>query len=146
MKIHTSLAAITVISLLTLSGTSYAVDCWKGVCYVERGDTLAKIARTNHVSADTLMKINGITNPRKLYIGKQINLTYLNPDHLPSVKMEEADYDPKGAGYSSNIAIVTPGDTLFSIAKETGTSVDYLKQLNGLTSNTIYVGQRLLIH
>lgn len=44
-----------------------------------------------------------------------------------------------------NEAIVTKGDTLFTIARETGTSVNYLKQLNGLTSNTIYVGQHLLI-
>lgn len=44
---------------------------------------------------------------------------------------------------NTNVAIVTAGDTLFSIARATGTSVEYLKQLNGLTSDTIFVGQQL---
>lgn len=44
---------------------------------------------------------------------------------------------------NANVAIVTAGDTLYSIAKATGTSVDYLRALNGLTSDQIFVGQRL---
>jgi len=40
---------------------------------------------------------------------------------------------------------VQKGDTLFSIAKKHGTTVDQLKQLNGLTSNQIYVNQKLQI-
>lgn len=37
------------------------------------------------------------------------------------------------------------GDTLFSIAQRFGTTVEELKRLNGLTDNTIYVGQRLKV-
>lgn len=40
---------------------------------------------------------------------------------------------------------VQPGDTLFSIATRFGTSVQQIKQDNGLTSDFIAVGQRLLI-
>ncbi|WP_449537989.1 LysM peptidoglycan-binding domain-containing protein [Ferdinandcohnia sp. Marseille-Q9671] len=38
---------------------------------------------------------------------------------------------------------VKAGDTLYSIAKRYNISVDSLKQVNGLTSNTLYIGQQL---
>jgi len=38
---------------------------------------------------------------------------------------------------------VSKDDTLFSIAKKSGTSVEAIKQLNGLTSNLILIGQKL---
>lgn len=41
--------------------------------------------------------------------------------------------------------IVRKGDTLYSISKKHGLSVDKLKKINGLRSNTINVGQSLLI-
>ena len=40
---------------------------------------------------------------------------------------------------------VQRGDTLFSIAQQFGISVEELKQLNGLTEDTIYVGQKLRV-
>ncbi|WP_226376910.1 LysM peptidoglycan-binding domain-containing protein [Oceanobacillus halotolerans] len=41
--------------------------------------------------------------------------------------------------------IVTPGDTLYRIATQNGTTVDALKQVNQLTSNVLKVGQKLMI-
>lgn len=43
------------------------------------------------------------------------------------------------------IYTVEPGDTLYSIARKYDTTVDEIKQLNNLTSNTLSVGQQLLI-
>ncbi|AZR72839.1 hypothetical protein BBF96_05200 [Anoxybacter fermentans] len=40
---------------------------------------------------------------------------------------------------------VQPGDSLWKIGKKFNTSVSYLKQLNNLWSNTIYVGQKLKV-
>lgn len=40
---------------------------------------------------------------------------------------------------------VQPGDTLYGIAKQFGTSVDDIKKLNNLSSNTISIGQVLKI-
>ena len=54
-----------------------------------------------------------------------------------------------GVDYDSldqqNVYIVKSGDTLWSIAKNNGLSVDELKDLNNLTSNKLSVGQKLLI-
>ncbi|MCC6191534.1 MAG: LysM peptidoglycan-binding domain-containing protein [Anaerolineales bacterium] len=43
------------------------------------------------------------------------------------------------------IYVVQPGDTLWRISAITGVSVDQLRALNGLTSDIISVGQRLII-
>lgn len=43
----------------------------------------------------------------------------------------------------SNVYIVKAGDSLYSISKKTGTTVNLLKELNSLISNTIYPGQQL---
>ncbi len=40
---------------------------------------------------------------------------------------------------------VKAGDTLYSIARNFGVSVDDIKRLNNLTSNTLSIGQSLLI-
>jgi LysM repeat protein len=45
----------------------------------------------------------------------------------------------------STVYVVRAGDTLFSIARRYGTTVQAIKSANGLTSNTIRVGQRLVI-
>lgn len=45
--------------------------------------------------------------------------------------------------YSGAIWNVSKGDTLYSIARKTNTTVAALKALNGLTSNLIKVGQKL---
>lgn len=42
-----------------------------------------------------------------------------------------------------NVYIVQRGDTLWSIARKAGISVDELKRINNLTSNTISIGQQL---
>jgi membrane-bound lytic murein transglycosylase D len=40
---------------------------------------------------------------------------------------------------------VARGETLFSIAKRYGTTVESIKEMNNLRSNVIQVGQRLVI-
>lgn len=46
---------------------------------------------------------------------------------------------------TAKYVIVNKGDTLYSIAKNNQTSVDEIKVLNDLSSNSISIGQRLLV-
>lgn len=46
---------------------------------------------------------------------------------------------------AQDFIVVSKGDTLFSIAKKNGTSVEQIRNLNGITDNNIKVGQRLVI-
>lgn len=48
-------------------------------------------------------------------------------------------------GSNSNYYIVQKGDTLWGISQKYNISVDELKTLNNLTSNTISVGQKLIV-
>lgn len=50
---------------------------------------------------------------------------------------------PPAAG--PTIYVVVRGDTLYSIARRFGTTVDAIKAANGLTSNLIHAGQQLII-
>lgn len=157
MKIRTTLISSLAVALLVVSGTSQAVSCWKGVCHVQRGDTLYKIAKANDMSVQTLMSANGLKSSARLRVGQVIHLVGAGSNEPMPATKGDTIYDTgsgtgsadtgsvDNGGKANNVAIVTMDDTLFSIAKETGTSVEYLKQLNGLTSNTIYLGQHLLI-
>lgn len=49
------------------------------------------------------------------------------------------------APLADTVYIVRTGDTLYRLARRFGTTVDAIMAYNGLTSTTIYVGQRLYI-
>ncbi len=95
---------------------------------VKRGDTLYKIANIYGVSVDAIKKLNNLDN-NTLTIGQQL-------------------YIPKGTVVEeTNFTTyqVKPGDTLYSIAQEFGTTVDAIKTYNNLTSNLLTVNQILQI-
>ena len=75
----------------------------------------------------------------------QNNLT----DYVEGVVKAIADYVQvpyiKDSTTQENYYTVRRGDTLYSIANKFGTTVDAIKRLNNLTSNTLTIGQTLLI-
>lgn len=93
---------------------------------VKSGDTLYKIAQNFNTTVNNLKRLNNLTNDN-LSIG-QILL-------VPS----------QSATGNSNTYIVRSGDSLWSIANRYNTTVDAIKRLNGLTSNTLSIGQVLAI-
>lgn len=93
--------------------------------YVQKGDTLKKIAAKFNITVDTILKVNtGITNPDLIYVGQALKLP---------------------TGVSSHI--VQKGDTLRIIANKYGTTVEKLLGLNPSikNANLIYVGQVIRI-
>ena len=55
---------------------------------------------------------------------------------VPKINIVEPEYE---------IYIVKKGDTLWSISKENGLTVNEIKELNNLTSNLLSVGQEIKI-
>ncbi len=93
---------------------------------VKSGDTLYKIAQAFNTTVSNLKRLNNLTNDN-LSVG-QILL-------VPS----------QNATGNNNTYIVRSGDSLWSIANRYNTTVDEIKRLNGLTSNTLSIGQVLTI-
>lgn len=74
------------------------------------------------------------------------------PRPIPPVVLPPAVTNPPGgqpttppAGTTGEYHTVAAGETLYAISRRYGLTVDGIKQLNGLTGNTISIGQRLRI-
>ncbi|MBD9098920.1 LysM peptidoglycan-binding domain-containing protein [bacterium] len=93
---------------------------------VKKGDSLYSIANKNNITLDELKKINNLTS-NMLSIGQVLKLPTQD-------KVEEI------AMYT-----VQKGDSLYSIAKKFGITVDEIKSLNNLTSNNLAIGEQLMI-
>ena len=96
---------------------------------VKAGDTLYRIATQNNTTVDILKNLNNLTS-NTLSIG-QVLL-------LPQTEIIEIPSNP-------TTYIIKSGDTLYSIAKKYNTTVDILKELNNLTTNTLSINQQLQI-
>lgn len=97
---------------------------------VRRGDTLSSIAARHGVSSRALASANGIDDPRALPVGRKLRI-------------------PGPGGVRSAAATtytVRRGDTLSSIARRHGTSVQQLLAANGIErADSIRAGQKLRV-
>ena len=99
----------------------------KGDYYtVKKGDSLYSIARLYDVSVEDLKTFNKLTS-NVLSIGQVLRI----PDIV-----EKSD---------TSVYYVKKGDSLYGIAKSYGVSVEDIKRLNSLSSNSLSIGQELLI-
>lgn len=103
---------------------------------VQLGDTLGSIAKQFGVSVDVIIESNSLTNPDVLMVGQELK--------IPGQKTASSE---SGSGETTEeIYVVSPGDTLGSIAQSFGVSVAELQDLNDIADpNQIFVGQELRI-
>ena len=99
---------------------------------VVKGDTLYSIAKKFGVSVDSIINDNGLKS-NNLSIGQNLKIR--------SNEVEECF----GEDIPSSTYTVVKGDSLYSISKKFGVSVDSLKKKNNLSSNLLSVGQILKI-
>lgn len=103
---------------------------------VQSGDTLWGIANTHDTTVNNLKQINDLTSDT-IYVGQVLKLTQQSTTQQASSKPSQSN--------SSDFYTVKAGDSLWKIAMGNDLTVDHLKQMNNLTTNTIYVGQQLRI-
>jgi len=137
---------------------------------VKSGDTLGAIARRYRTSTDALMRLNGIKNPRSLQIGRKLKIpgkgdpAEPEPGSGPAPRLSVQTAKPKGttpgtdpaggpgvqpaahAPDGMTVYIIREGDTLFTLALQFNTTVKKIKTDNGLSGDSLRVGQRLVIH
>ena len=108
---------------------------------VQSGDTLFAISMRYGVTVQDFMYANNLTSDY-IYAGQ----TLIIPDGSTYAPAPGYDQAPVSPGYNTGYHVVSPGETLFSIAQEYGTSVEALAAANGLVyPYIIYEGQTLSI-
>ena len=109
------------------------------VPYIVRpGDTLTKLARLSGTTTWTLVNGNCLSTTA-LYSGQRLylpNVPYPSPTPMPT---------PCGPPVDWVRYRVQSGDTLYSLSRRYGVSLDILRRANCLDSDAIYVGQWLWV-
>ncbi len=117
-------------SIANYAGVSYyPVD--DNYYVVQKGDSLWSISSKLGVSVSDIKKSNNLSS-NNLSIGQVLI--------IPSMKSDDEE-----SKADENVYVVKKGDSLWLIAKNYNTSVDEIKRLNNLSSNTLSIGQRLKI-
>ena len=91
---------------------------------VQKGDSLYQIAKKYDTTIDELKKINNLTSTL-LSIGQQLKIQTNTEKYI--------------------LYNVVKGDSLYQIAKKYNTTVNDIKVLNNLKTNTLNIGQELKI-
>jgi Soluble lytic murein transglycosylase and related regulatory proteins (some contain LysM/invasin domains) len=92
-------------------------------------------------SSELIQTIDSQAQPSRGENGSEFLISLIKTSEKPEIV--KTSYKP--SSNKENVYIVQKGDTLFSIARKFGVSVDVLKNLNNLESDNIKVGQELLI-
>ena len=130
-----------------------------GTYTVVSGDGLYAIARKTGTAIEDLLSLNGLSLNSTIYPGQVLTLSAssetstqeesttteessTSTQETPSEESEASSEQPSTGGTYT----VVSGDVLYAIARKTGTSIEDLLSLNGLSLNsTIYPGQVLTL-
>ena len=105
---------------------------------VAKGDMLVNIAKKYGVTLAALEKANPGVDPKKIKPGQKLVIPAKEEAAKNGKKEGAPDTAPKSDEY-----VVKSGDNLGNIAKAHGTTVKAIKELNGLSTDQIKVGQKL---
>jgi murein DD-endopeptidase MepM/ murein hydrolase activator NlpD len=119
-----------------------------GTVVVAPGETLEVIAMRYGVPVQDIARANGISSPAQVTPGRALVIPQVGPpvayataETLPQPVQVASVASPAGGV----IHVVEPGQTLFSIAKAQGVSMQAIMAANGMTTETVRIGQRLTI-
>ena len=135
---QTNSTVATTVSTKSVSNTAKATA--NGYYTVKAGDTLYGISRKFGMSLSQLVSVNGISASSLIVPGQTLRVAG-GATTSTVVKTNATSSRTSGGNY-----LVQPGDTLYSIARRSGMSLNSLLTLNGLSqSSVIYPGQSLTI-
>lgn len=126
----------------TTSGNSYTVVS---------GDSLYAIARKTGTSIQDLLSLNGLNLNSIIHPGQVLALSSKSvstetKQEESTPKEEKASAESAKQNSTGGTYTVVSGDGLYAIARKTGTAIEDLLSLNGLSLNsTIYPGQVLTL-
>jgi cell wall-associated NlpC family hydrolase len=103
---------------------------------VKSGDSLYAIARSYGISVEALKEANGLEGNHLK--PKQVLL-------IPGPKKRPAGKSPQKVSPGTEPYIVKQGDSLYTISKKTGVSIEEIKGLNKLQTDVLKSGQKLAL-
>ena len=106
---------------------------------VKSGDSVWKISHEHGMSMDELKSLNGLKD-NLIIPGQVLKIKGTSSNAKQKIKTSSKETAEAGATY-----VVKSGDSLWAVANKQGLTVAELKRINGLSSDTIYVGQRLKV-
>jgi membrane-bound lytic murein transglycosylase D len=112
---------------------------------VKRGETISTIARKYRITQADLRLANDLTTRSRIRVNQSLLIPQRTANALPSASSARASADLPPPAPGPLTYRVQRGDTLFRIARLFDTTVDILKRLNRLRSDTINVGDRLTV-
>lgn len=133
-----SLSAAMTLSSFMAAGTSYAAAEEQTVYSVKKGDSLYKIARTYDVSVSELKTANKL-HANLIFPGQELKIPEADRTAEPPASDRKTRADV-------SVYTVQAGDTLWELSQRFQTPIETIKRLNGLNSNFLLIGQRLIIH
>ncbi|WP_228506178.1 LysM peptidoglycan-binding domain-containing protein [Frigoribacterium sp. VKM Ac-2530] len=108
---------------------------------IARGDTLSSIAGAHGVSTASLLGANGLSWSSIIYPGQVLSLPGGASQAAPAAPRAAAPAPAATGGH-----VIRSGETIASIARQTGTTVQALLAANGLSmTSTIYAGRTLVV-
>ncbi|MBC2202251.1 1,4-beta-N-acetylmuramoylhydrolase [Listeria welshimeri] len=108
---------------------------------VKKGDSLWKIANQNKTTVTNLKSWNNLKSDN-IYIGQKLKVSAGSITNNTNTSKPNTS---KPSNSSTKTYTVKKGDSLWSISRQYKTTVDNIKSWNKLTSNTIYIGQKITI-
>ena len=141
-------AVLSFIIVVSLTSTASAHISYT----VKKGDTLQKISKKYSISVSEIKESNGLKSS-KLSVGTRLSLANSEKKH----RNKEAAHNTKkhsskhmastkpATEVKETVHIVKKGDTLKSVAKKYGVTVNELRSVNNLKKGKLKVGQQIAI-
>ena len=136
--------------LLSFSYSVFAVD---SIHIVVKGDTIFALARMHQISQEELMRANGITNPAQLRVGMRLVIPNGGASRAGDAAPAQTSPADNAGGNNTPVNasayteyIVQKNDTLYSIARTGGVTLQELRDINGFPKNyVIKTGEKIKI-
>jgi LysM repeat protein len=116
---------------------------------VVKGETLSQLAQKNHTTVSAIMQLNGMNSKSQLKIGEKIKIptgaTTTTTKSTATKTTSTKTTKQVSADTAVSTHYVLQGETLYSISKKFGVTVDDLKQWNNLPDDNIHFGQKLIV-
>ena len=111
---------------------------------VQKGDNLNSIAKKYGVTTAQIREWNNMEDTQVL-LGSKLKLIKAENDAIVETKVEKTEQQIATAVKEQQQYLVKKGDSLFSIAKKSGVTVENIKEWNGIGNETIKPGMKLKI-